>query len=131
MADSWRDRAAALRRDVAAVALALRDPRVPWPVKLLAFLVVAYAFSPIDVIPDVVPFAGALDDLIIVPAGVALVLYLIPPEVMDDCRARAHTLKRRAGWAAAGALLVGVLWVGALVLVGRWLYRWWTSAIPG
>ncbi|TAK32411.1 MAG: DUF1232 domain-containing protein [Myxococcaceae bacterium] len=114
--------ARALKRDVRAVSLACRDPRVPWYAKLLAGLVVAYAVSPIDLIPDFIPVLGYLDDLILVPAGIALVLRLIPADVMADCRLREETLEGRpAGWGAAAVIVL--LWLGAAALVGRWAWH--------
>ena len=84
-----KQRAGALKSETYALYLAYRDPRVPLQAKILAAVVVGYAFSPLDLIPDFIPVLGYLDDLILVPAGIALVLKMIPAEVMDDCRARA------------------------------------------
>jgi len=84
-----KQRAGALKSETYALYLAYRDPRVPLHAKILAAVVVGYAFSPLDLIPDFIPVLGYLDDLILVPAGIALVLKMIPAEVMDDCRARA------------------------------------------
>ena len=77
------------RREVYAVYRAARDPRVPWYAKALAFCVAGYALSPIDLIPDFVPVLGYIDDLIIVPLGILIVLKLIPPEIMAEHRALA------------------------------------------
>src|SRR6266478_5767146 len=79
--------ARAIRRDVVAVWIAAHDPRVPWHAKALALAVAAYALSPIDLIPDFIPVLGYLDDLIIVPAGIALVIRLIPAPIMAEHRA--------------------------------------------
>jgi uncharacterized membrane protein YkvA (DUF1232 family) len=87
--------ARALRRDAHAIRLASRDPRVPWTVKLLAIAVAAYALSPIDLIPDFIPVLGVLDDLIIVPLGIWLVIALIPEDVMREHRAMASTAAQR------------------------------------
>jgi uncharacterized membrane protein YkvA (DUF1232 family) len=84
-----RRRAQALKSETYALYLALQDPRVPLHAKILAAVVVGYAFSPLDLIPDFIPVLGYLDDLILVPAGIALVLRMIPVEVMDDSRAKA------------------------------------------
>jgi uncharacterized membrane protein YkvA (DUF1232 family) len=78
-----------LKRDSHAVYLASRDPRVPWYAKILAVAVAAYALSPIDLIPDFIPVIGYLDDLVIVPLGIWLVVSLIPGDVMAECRAKA------------------------------------------
>jgi uncharacterized membrane protein YkvA (DUF1232 family) len=118
----WKQRARALRVEVAAVALAARDPRVPWYAKLLAALVVAYALSPIDLIPDFIPVLGYLDDLLLLPLGILLVIRLIPRDVMAECRAQAREVNdgvRRPNWRAA-AVIVAV-WAIALALAARWL----------
>src|SRR5512138_1227829 len=94
--DSWKQKARLLRREVYALYFACRDPRVPWYGRAVAVCVVAYAFSPIDLIPDPVPVLGYLVDLVLIPLVVGLVLRTIPSAVMADCRAKAHTL-RQAG----------------------------------
>jgi len=87
---SWRRRTRELKTETYALYLACRDPRTPWYATFLAACIVAYALSPIDLIPDVIPVLGYLDDLILLPLGIALVIKLIPPPVMSDCRARAR-----------------------------------------
>ena len=112
--------AAALRRDVAALLLAVRDPRTPLTARIIAALVVAYALSPIDLIPDFVPVLGYLDDLIIVPLGLALVLRLVPAALMAEYRASAlQQPVSRLGW--IGLVIVVMLWVG----VAMWLWSQW------
>ena len=86
-----------LKRDAHALYLAARDPRVPWYAKGLAIAVAAYALSPIDLIPDFIPIIGYLDDLIIVPLGIALVVRMIPPDVMAEHRALADSRSRPSG----------------------------------
>ena len=86
MLENWKQWARTIKRDAHALYLAARDPRVPWYAKALAIAVAAYALSPIDLIPDFVPVLGYLDDLIIVPAGIVLVIWLIPPEIMAQHR---------------------------------------------
>jgi uncharacterized membrane protein YkvA (DUF1232 family) len=117
----WRDAALALEREVLALWYAGRDPRVSWYAKLLAVAVVAYAFSPIDLIPDFIPVLGLLDELLIVPLGVLAVRALIAPEVMADCRERAARLQDRPGrnWIAAGVLVA--LWLAAAAGLAYWL----------
>src|ERR671917_970605 len=88
-----RDWAHRVKRDVVALHLAARDPRVPWHAKAVAVCVAAYALSPIDLIPDFVPVLGYLDDLIIVPLGVILAIRLVPPPLMDEFRAQAAALE--------------------------------------
>src|SRR5438132_2042467 len=87
--------ARAIRRDVVAVWIAARDPRVPWYAKLIAGAVAAYALSPIDLIPDFIPVLGYLDDLIIVPAGILLTVRLIPSGLMEEFRAEAARREAR------------------------------------
>src|ERR671933_1645183 len=90
-----RRRARLLKRDTYALYLAARDPRTPWYAKVLAAVVVAYALSPLDLIPDFIPVLGYLDDLLIVPAGIALAVKLVPAPVMAECRAQAHEVVDR------------------------------------
>jgi uncharacterized membrane protein YkvA (DUF1232 family) len=108
-----------LRRDAYALRLAATDPRVPWPAKALAIAVAAYALSPIDLIPDFIPVLGYLDDLLIVPAGVALAIRLIPPDAMAEHRARAEAAQARPR-SKAGAVVIVMIWLGALAGTG-WL----------
>jgi uncharacterized membrane protein YkvA (DUF1232 family) len=119
----WRDRAGQLRREVLALYLACRDPRVPWPAKLVAAAVVAYALSPLDLVPDFIPVLGYLDDLIVVPIGVLLVRRLVPAPILDECRARAQAMTARPVSRAGAALIIGI-W---LLLAGltAWLVVHW------
>ncbi len=107
-----------------AVYLASKDRRVPWYAKFLAACVLAYLFSPIDLIPDFIPVIGYLDDLIIVSAGLWLVVRLIPPDVMAEHRATARlsTFTRKSNWVVA-VLIVGV-WAAMLTVAGWLIARW-------
>ncbi|CAO3363800.1 YkvA family protein [Azospirillum palustre] len=116
-AKTW---ARAIKRDVLAVYLAARDPRTPWGVRVLAMAVAAYALSPIDLIPDFIPVLGYLDDLLIVPLGILLVVRLIPPELLAEHRAAAARRSARPVSVAAAAVMV-VLWLAAGVLLWQWL----------
>jgi uncharacterized membrane protein YkvA (DUF1232 family) len=107
MWDRWKQWARTIKRDAHALYLAARDPRVPWYAKVLAIAVAAYALSPIDLIPDFVPVLGYLDDLIIVPAGIVLVVRLIPPSIMAEHRALATAAQDRPVSRAAAAVIVG------------------------
>ena len=111
-----------LRRDGHAVYLASRDPRVPWHVKVLAIAVAAYALSPIDLIPDFIPVIGYLDDLVLVPLGLLLMLRLIPAEVLAEHRAAAASLAERPV-SYVGAAGVIVVWLTSLVLAAYWTRR--------
>ena len=107
-----KDRAAALKREVLALTIAAGDPRVPWYAKAFMGLVLAYAFSPIDLIPDFIPVLGYLDDLIIVPLGVALALKMVPAQVMLDARKRVDASARQGKPVSRiGAILVVSIWV--------------------
>jgi uncharacterized membrane protein YkvA (DUF1232 family) len=89
MLNHWKQWARTVKRDAHALYLAARDPRVPWYAKALVVAIAAYAASPIDLIPDFIPVVGYLDDIIIVPLGIALVIKLIPAEIMAEYRALA------------------------------------------
>lgn len=119
-----RERARALRTETLALWVAYRDPRTPWYARIMAGLVVTYALSPIDLIPDFVPLLGYLDDLILVPLGIALSLRLIPPEVIRDARQQAAVQTGLAGTNAwRGVLLVVGIWVMGLSLTGLVVWR--------
>jgi uncharacterized membrane protein YkvA (DUF1232 family) len=105
-----KKRARILKRDTFALYLAVRDPRTPWYAKAVGAAVVAYALSPLDLIPDFIPVIGLLDDLIVVPIGIALALKLIPELVMSECRERAQ--------AGNGPPLSRV---GAAFIIAAWL----------
>lgn len=114
---SWRQKARRLKSEVHALYLAYRDPRVPLHAKILAAVVVGYALSPIDLIPDFIPVLGYVDDLILLPLGIALTIKLIPNEVLSDCRKKARALEdepvNRAG--AIGVILIWMLLAGAAI----------------
>ena len=120
-----RRRARLLKADTHALYLAARHPGTPWYAKLLLAAVVAYALSPIDLIPDFIPVLGYVDDLVLLPLGIALALRLIPPPVLAECRARAANSAVRI--ARAGRLLKWLavaLWLAVVALVVWVLYRW-------
>lgn len=119
----WKARAQQLRAETYALYLAYQDPRTPWYAKLCAVIVVGYVFSPVDLIPDFIPLLGYLDDLVLVPLGVAWVLKLIPPEVLTESRARAQTQFQDGSPVSrvAAAVIVGLwLLVATLVLLVVW-----------
>ena len=120
--ERWKQRARKLKTEIYALYLAYQDPRVPWYARLLAACVVGYAFSPIDLIPDPIPILGYLDDLILLPLGIALALKLIPSAVMAECRERARSEMQRGkpvSWAAAGVIvLLWLLLAAASILFG-------------
>lgn len=113
--------ASGLKVDIVALWLAARDPRVPWTIKAVAASVVAYALSPIDLIPDFIPVLGYLDDLLIVPAGIWLVVRLIPAPLMVEFRARAALLSALPK-SPIGLIIVIFLW--AIMTIGLALLAW-------
>jgi uncharacterized membrane protein YkvA (DUF1232 family) len=116
-----KGRAAVLKRETLALYLAARDPRTPWYAKLLAVAIVAYALSPVDLIPDFIPVLGYLDELVLIPAGIALVVKLVPNEVMADAHARAGDVLGRAKKTAVWASVVIVaIWALVAWVVIRW-----------
>ncbi len=116
MLDRLRTRGRLLKRETYALYFAARDPRTPWYARILAAAVVAYALSPFDLIPDFIPVLGLVDDLIIVPLGIAAVLRLMPSEVLADCRAKAQIRVDRPTSPVGAAFMIAV-WL----LVGAWL----------
>lgn len=114
-----RDWARIIRRDSHALYLAARDPRVPWYAKALAMAVAGYALSPLDLIPDFIPVIGLLDDAIIVPLGIALVVRMVPPEIMAEHRERASAAQQRPVSYRAAAVIVAI-WTAFIGLFG-WL----------
>lgn len=122
MLDRLRERARILRRQAVALARALTDRRVPWFARGVIFLTLAYAVSPIDLIPDFIPVVGLLDDLLIVPLGLALAIRLIPADVWDELQQQGendgtipHALR------TSGLVIVVLLWLLALTLTARFL----------
>jgi uncharacterized membrane protein YkvA (DUF1232 family) len=119
MLESWKRRARQLKGETFALYLAYRDARTPWYAKVFAALVVGYAFSPIDLIPDPIPILGYLDDLLLVPLGIALVLKMIPPVVLAECREQARLAMEQGkptNWTAAVAIIAVWLVVAAAII---------------
>lgn len=114
---SWKQKARVLKKEVYALSLAYKDPRVPWYARVMAAIVVGYAFSPIDLIPDPIPILGYLDDLLLVPLGIFLAIKMIPPDVLNECRAKAaqRLLEGKpANRVAAGVIIA--IWILLSVL---------------
>ena len=108
----WKQQARKLKHETYALYLACRDRRTPWYARLTAGAVVAYAVSPIDLIPDFIPVLGQLDDLLLIPLGVLLVRWMIPVRIMEDCRLRAQEMIDQGK---------PVSWTAALVVIGVWV----------
>jgi uncharacterized membrane protein YkvA (DUF1232 family) len=115
---SWKTKSAQLKNEIYALYLTYQHPRTPWYAKVLAALILGYALSPIDLIPDFIPVIGYLDDLIIVPAGIALLIRIIPRDILDECRAKARSdlLDRKPkNWIAA--IIIVSIWLLAIYLI--------------
>ena len=122
MKDRLRSWARVIKRDVHALYLAARDPRVPWYARALAVIVAGYALSPIDLIPDFIPVLGYLDDVIILPLGILLVIRMIPPEIMAEHRELAAAAQDRPVSRPA-AVVIACIWVVSVTLAGWMIYR--------
>jgi uncharacterized membrane protein YkvA (DUF1232 family) len=122
MFENWKARVKALKREIHALAIAYRDPRTPWSARVVALLVAAYALSPIDLIPDFIPILGYLDDLLLLPLGIALAIRLIPPTVMDEARQTATQAEGRE-IGRLGTWLIGIVWLVALAGVAILVIR--------
>src|SRR5512136_1846935 len=110
-----QEKAASLKKEAYALYLAARDPRVPWYAKAFLGLVLAYTFSPIDLIPDFIPVIGYLDDLIIVPLGIVLALRMIPPQVMSEARNRVDELVQQGKPVIRGGVIIMiVIWLAVI-----------------
>ena len=115
--EAWKQRARQLKVETYAIYLAYKDPRTPWYARIFAACVVGYAFSPIDLIPDPIPVLGYLDDLVLVPVGVALALKMIPQTVLAECREKAEAAMSQGkptNWTAAGVIMA--IWLLLAVL---------------
>jgi uncharacterized membrane protein YkvA (DUF1232 family) len=122
--ETWKKRARELKTEVYAVYLAYKDPRVPLHARIFAACVVGYAFSPIDLIPDPIPILGYLDDLVLIPLGIALAIRMIPPIVMSECREQAREVMKHGkpvNRVAAG-IIIGI-WLLLAFLAGIFLLR--------
>lgn len=126
--ERWKRRAKQLKLETWAVYLAYRDSRTPWYARLFALFVVGYALSPIDLIPDFIPVLGYLDDLILVPLGLALAIRMIPRPILEECRERAKLDMDQGkfrSWRAGAVVVLTWLLLAALavVVIGRWVGR--------
>lgn len=111
---SWRERARRLKTEMVALSLAVRHPGTPWYAKLVVAGAVAYAVTPVDFFPDVVPILGFIDDLIFIPLALAVAVRFVPDAVLADCRGRAQELTLRAG--RRGWLVLAAIWAALLAI---------------
>ena len=121
---SWKAKSKQFKTEVVALYLASKHPGTPWYAKVLAALIIGYALSPIDLIPDFIPVVGYLDDLIIIPAGIALLIKIIPRDILEECRAKAQSdvLNRKSKNWVAGVIIV-FIWLLAVYLILRLVLR--------
>ncbi|MFC1908760.1 YkvA family protein [Chloroflexota bacterium] len=118
----WKKKASQLTTEICTLYWCLRDVRVPWYVKVFLVVIVAYALSPIDLIPDFIPVLGYLDDLILLPAGIYLVLRMIPREVLEECRQKvvSEPIAGKSRWVAAAAIIL--VWMLVLYFIVRFIW---------
>ncbi len=128
MVDGLKNWARTIKRDVRALYSAIRDPRVPWYAKALGLVIVGYALSPIDLIPDFIPILGYLDDVILVPLGLLIVVRMIPPDVMAEHRVRALATQDRPVSRVAAAVVIGI-WVLSLALCAWLAYGYFSPSL--
>ena len=123
--DSWKSAAKQLKTEVYALYLAYKDARTPWYAKAFTALVVGYAFSPIDLIPDPIPVLGYLDDLVLIPLGVYLAVKMIPPQVMEESRAKAvEVMAQGMPVNKVAAVVIVLIWIALAAVAGYLVYRW-------
>ena len=125
--ENLKTKARALKRETIALYLAARDPRTPWAAKLVIAIVVGYALSPIDLIPDFIPVLGYLDDLVLLPLGILLAVQLIPAEVLADARRAAHQANGNLAGGRVAASVIVVLWAIGALLMAVWLKRYFDA----
>lgn len=119
MIQEWKQKVKQLKREIFAIYFACKHPKVPWYTKILAVCVVGYAFSPIDLIPDIIPILGYLDDLILVPLGIMLLVRMIPADVLAECRQQADATNnsKPKNWIAAAVIIFIWLLLGFFVFI--------------
>jgi uncharacterized membrane protein YkvA (DUF1232 family) len=128
MSSPWiaglKEQARRLKTEVLALYLAARHPGTPWYAKLFLAAIVAYALSPIDLIPDFIPVLGLVDEIILLPFAIALAVKMVPAEVMSECRVRASGLQLSGSWMGrVGAAFIALLWLALIVLAAIWAHR--------
>ncbi len=122
--DQWKKRAQQLKTEVYALYLAYKDPRTPWYAKVFTAIIVGYAFSPIDLIPDPIPVLGYLDDLVIIPLGALLAMKMIPAQVLEESRSRAKEVMAQGKPVnKKAAIVIVIIWIGLVVVLGVVGYR--------
>ncbi len=122
--ESLKIKARQLRDEIDALYLCSKDPRVPWHAKAFAFFILGYALSPIDLIPDFIPVIGYLDDILLVPLGIACLIRMIPKDILDECREKAKSrhISKGRHWIAASVIIL--IWLLAILITSKvlWYY---------
>ena len=126
----WKQRAQSLKIDSYALFLAYKDPRTPWYARVFALCIIAYTFSPIDIIPDFIPVLGYIDDLILVPLGIVIAIKMIPPQVMAECRKQA-LLYTESGksYGRTAAIVIICVWLIIAAMLTVWLVHIFTGRL--
>ena len=126
--EDLKQRAHRLKADIYALYLAARHPGTPWYAKLLVAGIVAYALSPIDLIPDFIPVLGYLDEVILLPMGIALAIRMIPAPVLAECRQRAdEAMSKGQPVSYLAAVVIVAVWIVLTTLLGLWAYATFTA----
>jgi uncharacterized membrane protein YkvA (DUF1232 family) len=116
MVERLKTKAREIKNELTALSLAYRHPAVPWHAKLCMAIVIGYALSPIDLIPDFIPILGYLDDLILIPMGIKIALKMIPEDIMIQCREQAIESEKKS---------LGSSWIAAVIILGIWAFIGW------
>ena len=115
--DNWKQKARRLKCEIRAIYLAYKDPRTPWYARIFAACIIGYAFSPIDLIPDPIPILGYLDDLILIPLGITIVIKMIPQKILQECQEKAQSAQtggKQKNW-IAGSIIIAI-WIIAFLI---------------
>jgi uncharacterized membrane protein YkvA (DUF1232 family) len=120
--EKLKQRASKIKTETFVLYLAARHPDTPWYAKLLVATIVAYALSPIDLIPDFIPVLGYLDDLVLIPIGLMLAIKLVPPSILAECRIRAVDKNDKPVSRVAGAIVL-VIWLALATICLVWVYE--------
>ena len=126
MLSKWKEFVRKLKQDIYTLYLASRDPRIPFMAKAVLVLTVAYAFSPIDLIPDFIPVLGYVDDLLLLPLGIWLTIKLMPADVLEEYRQKAQQMlqkPQKSNYIMAAVIVI--IWL----LIGYWAYQAYISRI--
>ena len=122
--DSWNKKASILKAELDALYLCSKDPRIPWYAKALLLIVLGYALSPVDLIPDFIPVIGYLDDIILIPMGIACVVRMIPKEVLEECRKQARSRPTNKGKHWIAAIVILFIWLLAIMMISKYCWQY-------